>query len=88
MAFFETKVRINEVVLDTKSENSLSLSLDRIKRNSQVLFGAEVLYIYAMATVYRDNLPNNIKTCYFIQTGLHGFGNNEKTESLFIYLTA
>ena len=27
MAFFETKVRINEVVLDTKSENSLSLSL-------------------------------------------------------------
>ena len=45
MAFFETKVRINEVVLDTKSENSLSLSLDRIKRNSQVLVGAEVLYM-------------------------------------------
>ena len=92
MAFFETKVRINEVVLDTKSENSLSLSLslslDRIKRNSQVLFGAEVLYIYALATVYRDNLPNNIKTCYSIQAGLHGFGNNEKNESLFIYLTA
>ena len=81
MSFFETKVRINEVVLDTKSENSLSLSLDRIKRNSQVLFGAEVLYIYALATVYPDNLPNNIKTCYFIQTGLHGFGNNEKNES-------
>ena len=56
MAFFETKVRINEVVLDTKSENSLSLSLDRIKRNSQVLFGAEVLYKKSVHICHGDRI--------------------------------
>ena len=56
MAFFETKVRINEVVLDTKSENSLSLSLLTELREIHKSFSEQKYILYNVHICLGDRI--------------------------------